>query len=824
MKRVMFLTFVFALAANAWSTRNSATFGQDEFIPSATHENGWVKWAKGPVLGGPELGTCFDVNVIPHGSAKYNMYFSWRPKKAIALSRSEDGVNWSEPKIVLEFDESSGWEDNLNRASVIFWKGKYHMWYTGQARGYSKIGYATSKDGEHFTRVTKDPVMVPEFNYEGYSVMNPYVLRDEKRGVFRMWYACGETYEPNMIGYAESKDGLHWERSLLNPIFVHGEGWEQDRIGGCEVHPLPDGSYVMFYIGYSDINTARIGAAISPDGVRQWKRLSANPIVEPTPDYFDGSACYKPSAFRDVENNRWQLWYNGRNGAMEYVGYAVHEGLELSPTPSLPAEQKEFSRLPGTEIIDNYVKSFNEADHETYRQTFPNDRAAEFLKENIPIFECPDKLLEKIYYFRWWTFRKHVRQTPEGYVITEFLPNVGWAGKYNTISCAASHHINEGRWLRNRRYINDYARFWCTEGASPRTYSFPAANSVWNLYLVHQDRKLIADLYERLKQNYAEWEKSRRDSTGLFWQLDGSDGMEISVSGKMSSDATGYRPTINSYMYADAVALSQMAAMLGRSEDVKTYRDKANEIKRLMDKYLWDEKDTFYKVIPRHADMSLSPCRELLGYVPWMYGIPDKKKSVAWEQMFDDKGFRAPYGPTTAEQRNPGFAVAYEGHECQWNGPSWPFATSQTLKAMATCIRQYGEGVLTKERYLEVLTTFAKSHFLEGQCFIDENLNPFTGDWIARTLLKQRGDVIPDRGKDYNHSSFTDLIISDLIGVQVDEKGRVSVKSLIPEGLWDWYCLRDVSINDSLYTVVYDRDGSRYGLGKGLHVFSRPLR
>ena len=192
--------------------------------------------------------------------------------------------------------------------------------------------------------------------------------------------------------------------------------------------------------------------------------------------------------------------------------------------------------------------------------------------------------------------------------------------------------------------------------------------------------------------------------------------------------------------------------------------------------------------------------------------------------MFDDKGFRAPYGPTTAEQRNPGFAVAYEGHECQWNGPSWPFATSQTLKAMATCIRQYGEGVLTKERYLEVLTTFAKSHFLEGQCFIDENLNPFTGDWIARTLLKQRGDVIPDRGKDYNHSSFTDLIISDLIGVQVDEKGRVSVKSLIPEGLWDWYCLRDVSINDSLYTVVYDRDGSRYGLGKGLHVFSRPLR
>ncbi len=317
------------MAASGQNTKKPAAPVQEEFIPAALHEKVWVKRASGPVLGGPEMGTCFDVNVIPHGSAKYNMYFSWRPKKAIALARSDDGENWSEPKIVLQFDESSGWEDNLNRASILYWKGKYHMWYTGQAREYSKIGYAVSKDGEHFTRVTTDPVMVPEYNYEGYSVMNPYVLRDEKRKVFRMWYASGETYEPNVICYAESKDGIHWQRSPLNPIFVNGKDWEQDRIGGCEVHPLPDGSYVMFYIGYSDINTARIGAAVSPDGIRQWKRLAANPIVEPTPDYFDASACYKPSVFRDVENNRWQLWYNGRKGGAEYIGYAIHEGLEL---------------------------------------------------------------------------------------------------------------------------------------------------------------------------------------------------------------------------------------------------------------------------------------------------------------------------------------------------------------------------------------------------------------------------------------------------------------------------------------------------------------
>ena len=53
--------------------------------------------------------------------------------------------------------------------------------------------------------------------------------------------------------------------------------------------------------------------------------------------------------------------------------------------------------------------------------------------------------------------------------------------------------------------------------------------------------------------------------------------------------------------------------------------------------------------------------------------------------------------------------------------------------------------------------------------WIDENLNPFTGDWISRTRLKtwengtwSKGKGGVERGKDYNHSTFCDLIISGL--------------------------------------------------------------
>lgn len=290
----------------------------------------WQKYSGNPVLGNAELGTCFDVNVVPYGPAKYNMYFSWRPKSSLAVTRSDDGIHWSDPVIVLSPNPDSGWEDNINRNCVCYFNNLYHLWYTGQARGFSKIGYATSPDGIHFTRQSALPVMIPEYPWEKESVMNPYVIRDDKTGLLRMWYAAGETYEPNCIGYAESTDGLHWTKSPLNPVVVKGrDPYDKNRVGGCEVHQLPDGSYAMFYIGYEDINTARICIAFSPDGITRWTRSTENPIVEPTPEQWDADACYKPSVVRDTDNNRWLLWYNGRRQHSEYIGMVIHDGLDL---------------------------------------------------------------------------------------------------------------------------------------------------------------------------------------------------------------------------------------------------------------------------------------------------------------------------------------------------------------------------------------------------------------------------------------------------------------------------------------------------------------
>ena len=288
----------------------------------------FIKYENNPVLGGSEIGTCFDA-YVSRENGRYRMDFSWRPRKALAVTFSEDGIHWETPRITLESDETTGWEDYVNRNCVLKIGEKYKMWYTGQAKGYSYIGYAESYDGIHFKRVLSEPVLISERPWEGYSVMNPCVLYED--GKYRMWYAAGETYEPNVLAYAESQDGINWKKSRINPIFTADARniYEQDRIGGCQIIKTNDLGYVMFYIGYENIHKAQICVAFSEDGVTQWKKSSANPIITPTLESWDANACYKPTFLWDEEQKRWMLWYNGRSGNDESIGLAYKEGRNL---------------------------------------------------------------------------------------------------------------------------------------------------------------------------------------------------------------------------------------------------------------------------------------------------------------------------------------------------------------------------------------------------------------------------------------------------------------------------------------------------------------
>ena len=287
-----------------------------------------TKYGFNPVLGNNKIGTVFDPYVIKENNL-YKMLVSWRPKGALAISISKDGIIWSDLKIILNKGKKESWESIVNRACLIKFYNKYYLYYTGQNRGKSNIGLAISDDGINFKKNVNNPILKPEYIYEKDSVMIPNVIYDYEENIFKMWYSAGETFEPDVICYATSKDGINWIKYKNNPIFIANKNilsLDSFKVGGSDVHKISNNNYIMFYIGYSDIHTARIFVAKSKNGINSWKR-SDNPIIIPTKGKFDNDACYKPTSIYDRKKNEWLIWYNGRRKSSEFIGLAFYKNF-----------------------------------------------------------------------------------------------------------------------------------------------------------------------------------------------------------------------------------------------------------------------------------------------------------------------------------------------------------------------------------------------------------------------------------------------------------------------------------------------------------------
>ena len=433
-----------------------------------------------------------------------------------------------------------------------------------------------------------------------------------------------------------------------------------------------------------------------------------------------------------------------------------------------------------------YIDEFNACDIDPHAESrnIPNGAVFEWMLENVPLVELDDKVVERVYYFRWWTYRKHIRLTDEGYIISEFLFDVPWSGKYNAISCAAWQHLYEGRWIKNSTYIDDYLRYWIKGGGSLRSYSCPIADAAYNRYLVTGEADILAELFDGFAANYYAWKASNLDETGLFWQLDERDGMELTLGG------SGLRPAINSYMYAEASAISKIAAMLGKAEYEDIFRVKAETIKRLMHEILWDNEVEFFKTFAtgaaaaKHRELyggwldsgwedsvhidqpsGLSFMIEQMGYTPWYFDIPGASCDAAWKYLTDSRYFSAEKGITTASMCDPSFMTPHK-HECAWDGASWPFSTYITLKALGMFLRRGENAYVTTADYWRLLRQYADAHVLNterGQIpFIDESYHPHTGEWISRAMLYARNNASKDRGMYYNHSAFCDLVLTEM--------------------------------------------------------------
>lgn len=274
--------------------------------------------------------------VEPIGSERFVVYLSSRDSRGrarIGRTLLTMGANPAlaplDPEPVLDLGALGAFDDNgVTSSSVVESNGRRFLFYTGWSRGvsvpfYLSAGVAVS-DGGPFRRVSPAPLLDRNV-VDPYLTASPFVLAEGSR--WRMWYVSATEWRLHATGprhyyhirYAESVDGLTWQRS--GTVCIDYATEEEHAFGRpCTVYE--DGRYRMWYAVRGE--RYRIGYAESNDGIN-WTRLDGEQGLEAAGTGWESTMVEYPCVF--AHHGRRYMLYNGNGYGETGVGLALWEGV-----------------------------------------------------------------------------------------------------------------------------------------------------------------------------------------------------------------------------------------------------------------------------------------------------------------------------------------------------------------------------------------------------------------------------------------------------------------------------------------------------------------
>jgi beta-1,2-mannosidase len=217
----------------------------------------------------------------------------------------------------------NGWESaGTFNPAVTLRNGTFIMLYRAQDKnGASRLGYAESVDGIHFTR-RPEPVLSPQTDYErDGGVEDPRLVKFED--TYYLTYT-GYNKKDAQLCLATSKDLIHWERKgVILPAYKGNwnVGWTKS---GAIVPLKINGRYWMYFLGTSSDKTDQTGLAYSSDLIH-WTEATREPLLPKRPGKFD-SRVVEPGPPPIVTKDRIILIYNGADDNLVYrTGIAMFD-------------------------------------------------------------------------------------------------------------------------------------------------------------------------------------------------------------------------------------------------------------------------------------------------------------------------------------------------------------------------------------------------------------------------------------------------------------------------------------------------------------------
>ncbi len=226
--------------------------------------------------------------------------------------------------------------------AVIVRSGKFAMLYRAQNKsGTSRLGFAESTDGIHFTR-RPEPVLSPEADYEkDGGVEDPRLVKFGD--IYYLTYT-GYNKKDAQLCLATSKDLIHWQRKgVILPAYKGNwnVGWTKS---GAIVPEKINSKYWMYFLGTSTDKTDQTGLVYSID-LTHWTEATREPVLAKRPGKFD-SRVVEPGPPPIITNDGIVLIYNGADDKLVYrTGIAVFDRHEPAKLISRSEEPVFFPEM-----------------------------------------------------------------------------------------------------------------------------------------------------------------------------------------------------------------------------------------------------------------------------------------------------------------------------------------------------------------------------------------------------------------------------------------------------------------------------------------------
>ena len=259
-----------------------------------------------------------------------------------------------------------GWESaGTFNPAVVKRRNKIVMLYRAQDKaGTSRLGYAESEDGIHFTR-RKEPVLSPEADYEkDGGVEDPRLVQ------------FGDTYYLTYTGYnkkdaqlclATSKDLIHWNRKGVILAANKGNWNVKWTKSGAIVPERINEKYWMYFLGTSADGKDQMGLASSPD-LLHWTEETKTSVLPVRLGMFD-SRVAEPGPSPIVTADEILLIYNGADDKLVYrTGLAVFDRndptrLRSRSGEALFAPEKDWEKIgqvPNVVFVEGMIRRGNQ--------------------------------------------------------------------------------------------------------------------------------------------------------------------------------------------------------------------------------------------------------------------------------------------------------------------------------------------------------------------------------------------------------------------------------------------------------------------------------